>query len=328
MSDPASHDELSQHQGAAPLVVAVCIATYRRPAGLARLLRSLADQQDLGPAEMVVVVVDNDPERSAAPVLAEARRDTDLVIVDDHEPRPGVSHARNRTLAMAATAGADHVAVIDDDMVAAPDWLSKLLAARDRFDADVVGGRVERSVDHDRRQWVADLAFFGPITTGIEGAPAHAIELGNSLSRQAVLGVDAFDPSLGAIGGEDTQLFLRLTRAGHRIVTTETALAHEFIGAERTRLGWMLRRALRLGSCWSVIERSVLGPRRLQRSARALGRIARGGLRTGWGLVRLDRIDVVDGVLDAAEGVGMLAGLAGYTVAEYGRSGPRLVRVR
>lgn len=274
---------------------------------------------------MVVVIVDNDPGESAGPVIEWARQHTGLAIRAATEPRPGVSHARNRSVALAADA--DYIAVIDDDMTADPTWLADLLAARERFDADVVGGRVERWVADGGRAWAVDLELFAPITSGTDGDRAHAIELGNSIMRTAVLDEHPFDPSLGAIGGEDTHLFLRLTRDGRRIVTTETAIAREVIAAERTRLGWMFRRVLRLGSCWSVIERSVLGVPRRRRLARAAARIVRGLFTAVAGAVTFTRIRFLDGLLDAAEGVGMVLGAAGYTVSEYGRGGPRFTRV-
>ena len=72
--------------------VSVCIATRGRPAGLARLLESLAGQQGAPPFE--TVVVDNDPAGSARAVTE--RFSDRLAIVYDIEPVPGVSSARNR----------------------------------------------------------------------------------------------------------------------------------------------------------------------------------------------------------------------------------------
>ncbi len=305
--------------------VAVCIATYRRPKGLRALLESLAGQVDIDLAHVRVVVVDNDPDGSAAAVIQWAAQHTPLDLVSDVEPRPGVSHARNRSIQLAD--GFPFIAVIDDDMTADPRWLASLLAAQERFDADVVGGRVERSIEDPARRWVIELDLFAPLTTGEEGATAHAIELGNSILRRSVLGDAPFDPSLGVIGGEDTKLFLTLARDGRRIVTTETARAHEVITPDRARLPWMMRRTFRLGSCWTMIERAVLGTTPMHRVARASARIGRGMITATIGLITLRRARVVNGILDGCEGVGMLAGVAGITLNEYGRDARRFVRV-
>ena len=48
--------------------VSICIATYRRPAGLARLLASLAAMKRPSGCSVETIVVDNDARGSAADV--------------------------------------------------------------------------------------------------------------------------------------------------------------------------------------------------------------------------------------------------------------------
>ena len=50
-----------------PIETSVCVATFRRPEGLSRLLRSLEVQQGEVPS-FEVIVVDNDDEGSAAAI--------------------------------------------------------------------------------------------------------------------------------------------------------------------------------------------------------------------------------------------------------------------
>ena len=101
----------------------------------------------------------------------------------------------------------------------------------------------------------------------------------------------------------------------------------EVIAESRLQRAWLVRRAFRLGSAWTIIERAVRGTSPLVRAARALARIGRGVLGSVAGAVRLDRRRTTDGLLDATEGVGMLAGLARFTLPEYGRDERGLVRV-
>src|SRR3954464_11536071 len=58
------------------------------------------------------------------------------------EPRPGLSHARNRALEWAAGAGADVLAFVDDDALVDPGWYDALCARWDEAPADVacIGG--------------------------------------------------------------------------------------------------------------------------------------------------------------------------------------------
>ncbi|NOZ96114.1 MAG: glycosyltransferase, partial [Acidobacteria bacterium] len=127
----------------APLEATVVISTYRRREDLEQLLRSLA-RQTVPMDRFEVLVVNNDPADDIAPVIARLR-DELFASHPDHLrsmvcPLPGLSHARNAGI---GAARGEIVAFIDDDAVAAPDWLEHLLAAyRSDPELGVVGGRI------------------------------------------------------------------------------------------------------------------------------------------------------------------------------------------
>jgi len=310
---------------AAHATVSVCISTYRRPDGLRDLLASLDAQTTVDLEDVRIVVVDNDPDGSASAVIDWARDHTRLHIVSDIERRPGVSYVRNRALALAGDP--DFIAIIDDDTTAAPDWLASLLAAQRRYHADVVGGRVNRTSGDPSREWVTGLEVFTYPGTLPSGTTVSSVDLANCLIRRDIVDDDPFDPALALIGGEDTKLFLSLTRDGCRIVTSAEARTNEVIAPDRTTMNWIVRRGFRLGSSWTMIERAVLGTPPLERTARAFGRMGRGVATAAGGIVTLRRARVVDGLLDITQGAGMIAGLFGVTLAEYGRDGRRLIRI-
>ena len=80
--------------------VSVCIATFRRPEGLERLLTSLAGLALPAGLLVELVVVDNDPAGSAeATVRRFAGRPHPVHY--QVEPRPNVSHARNTSVTTA-----------------------------------------------------------------------------------------------------------------------------------------------------------------------------------------------------------------------------------
>lgn len=94
----------------------VVICTRDRPEALDRCLASIVGQRH---APVEILVVDNAPLNDRTRRVAE-RFGTAYLL----EPRPGVSRARN---AGVAASRAEVVAFIDDDAVAAPDWLALLL---------------------------------------------------------------------------------------------------------------------------------------------------------------------------------------------------------
>jgi hypothetical protein len=70
------------------------------------------------------------------------------------------------------------------------------------------------------------------------------------LTRACLESLDApwFDPAFALTGGEDRDFFERLLRAGKRFAWADEAAAHTVVPASRTGLGWMLKRAYRIGN--------------------------------------------------------------------------------
>src|SRR3954469_14412206 len=102
--------------------VTVALPTYRRES-LARALSGLAAQSPSFSFE--VVVVDNDSDRFAEEIVQShapliAATEVRYII----EPRTGSSHARNAAI---ATARAEVIAWLDDDVDPQPGWLEALV---------------------------------------------------------------------------------------------------------------------------------------------------------------------------------------------------------
>jgi glycosyltransferase involved in cell wall biosynthesis len=93
----------------------VVICTRDRREGLTATLESLAKQSD---RNFDVLVVDNSRDGGVARTPPDVNG---LVIRCCHEPKPGLSRARNRALAEVSS---DLVAWIDDDEIADTDWIA------------------------------------------------------------------------------------------------------------------------------------------------------------------------------------------------------------
>lgn len=224
----------------------VCIATYRRPALLGRLLDALAAQQVPAGWRMRIVVVDNDVQCSAELVVRSWRDRHRIDAVYDVEPEQNIALARNRAIAL--TEGC-RIAFLDDDETPAPGWLEAILACMEQHRADVVFGPVESELPPHAPRWVRrcfakpELATGTPVTHG--GA-------GNVAFRRSVLKGrnDPFDPSFGRTGGEDTDWFYRLHLAGKKMIWCAEAKASELVPASRMQLSWVRRRAFRGGQTY------------------------------------------------------------------------------
>lgn len=214
--------------GTAPRRATVAVCTRERPDDLRRCLRSLLP---LAAAGHELLVVDSAP-----------RSDATACVVADHpgvryirEPRRGLSAARNRAM---REAHHEVVAFTDDDAVAEPRWLERLLRNFDDPLVLAVTGltlpleletdaqeRFERYTPHGR-------GYDRRVFNGVELNPLRVGDIGagvNLALRRAVVELlGPFDEALGAgtptHAGEDYDMFSRIFTAGYRIVYEPSAV--------------------------------------------------------------------------------------------------------
>jgi succinoglycan biosynthesis protein ExoM len=300
-------------------VVVICVATYRRPLGLSRLLEGLARLQfRSAPGPVIrVVVVDNDPAGSAAATIRKYEPAFPWALTYAVEVNQGIPHARNRAVA-AAGEDVDFLAFIDDDEAPGPGWLDELLAVQRRFDADVVAGPVVPSFEVVPPRWVVRGRFFERPRYRT-GTSLDFFATNNLLIRRSTLLLHSppFDGRFAETGGSDTHLAVRMRGAGVKSIWADEAIVTEWHPPTRVTAGWILRRAFRLGTSLSMVERCVgAGP-----AARAL-RLVKGVARITLGILLLPGIVTgrargLRAARNVCFGAGMIGGLAGGEYAEY-----------
>lgn len=226
--------------------VAVLIPTYRRNEALADAIRSVLVQTRL-PDE--ILVVDNDPKGGARETVEGLSLDAAAPILYVHEPRPGVSNARNTGFARTQ---ARFIAQLDDDETADAHWLETLLSARETLDAPVIFGPVIAQVSPDVRGQMRS-AYMQRLYSRLGPSEDRVIEephgCGNALfDREALTLPDpVFDLAANEIGGEDDLLFARLKAGGARFGWAARAQVFEHVQAPRQ--GWfkLLERSFAYG---------------------------------------------------------------------------------
>jgi succinoglycan biosynthesis protein ExoM len=93
--------------------VDVCIATYKRLDLIRQLLESLAVQTIIDSLKLRIIIIDNDPEKSAKTTVDTFFSDKDIAYIYDVQPEKNISLTRNKALDYAT---ADYLAFIDDDV--------------------------------------------------------------------------------------------------------------------------------------------------------------------------------------------------------------------
>lgn len=301
--------------------VVVAVLTYRRTDWLPALLAELEVQAGTVAPRADVVVVDNDPEGSAAAVVAQW---ADRGIRYAHEPRPGISAARNRALAEADDA--DVLVFVDDDEMPSPGWLARLVAAWTEWGCAAVAGPVPARFLGTADAWVAGSGAFDrrrlPTGTPVAGAGAGNLLLDLRSVRRLGL---TFDERFGLTGGEDTLFTHALVRGGGEIRWCDEAEAIEFVPADRLTRAWVLRRSFRSGSSWSRAEVHLAGGAagrwrtRLAVLAKASVRMPGSALAAGGALARRDIGARARAVTVFASYAGLVVGAFGYVLGEYTR---------
>lgn len=202
--------------------LSVMICTRNRAASLRTTLNALF-QLALSPTyDYEVVVVDNGSTDATRLVVAEfiaalpKRHHGRLRYC--HEPRPGLSNARNAAL---RTAQGDVLIFIDDDIWPAADWLDEICR---EFTADpdlcLLGGRVLLAQASLQPVGVVISNERQTLTTP-DGA-GTVIGANIAFRREVSVQVGGFDPRLGAGGafaaGEDVDFLYRAMKAGYKLL--------------------------------------------------------------------------------------------------------------
>jgi GT2 family glycosyltransferase len=241
----------------ASIGIVVCIPSFRRPQHLRLTLQSLANQRT--DRRFAVVIVENDAaKRESVPVAIEflwAGKIPGLCVV---EPRQGNCQAINAAFetALATFPAATKLLMIDDDEIASPEWLQRMVDVAELTGADLVGGPVLPDFDDALKRGLRRHPAFRPAYD--KSGPVPIIYgCGNCLITRPVfakLADPAFDLKFNFLGGGDTDFFVRCRQAGMKFHWAAEAVITETVPHSRTNPGWLVLRGLRIGAINYHIE--------------------------------------------------------------------------
>jgi GT2 family glycosyltransferase len=311
---------MADRTGARTVGVVICTHTEARRSLLHALTRSIA--AGTRQPDQVVIVVDRNP------ALLELLRGDDWPLAVEVMASDGSGLAAARNAGWRAL-GTGLVAFIDDDAIASPEWLDDLAAALDRLEADVVGGRIDADwVDGTPSWYTRRLGWI--VGCSYEGQPTVAQEVRNvigcnMLMRRSLLeALGGFDATLGRTSGglagcEETELCIRATANGGRVMLIPGATVAQVLPADRGQVRYAIRRAWHEGRSKRLLTQlhgQVLGTE----ASYATGLVSDAARRLGAAVVRrapveLERAGALLGVLGAAA-----AGYAAQAAMDWRRS--------
>ncbi len=193
--------------------ITVVIPTKDRESRLAFALDGLAAQTLPAESFEVIVVRQSEGGRLTSPPAGLRCR---LAVCPDAN---GAGAQRNTGWRLAES---ELVAFMDDDVRPRPDWLERLLEARDGDDA-ILQGRTEPDPDEA-------LLLHGLARSIMIDGPSAWFETCNIAYPKALLErLDGFDEQFPRAWGEDTDLGLRAVAAGARLRYVEAALVYHAV---------------------------------------------------------------------------------------------------
>jgi glycosyltransferase involved in cell wall biosynthesis len=249
--------------------ISVVIATYNRAALLEATLAHLRCQQfDRGDE---VVVVDNASTDNTSDVVARGQLGFPVPLHYLSEPTPGKTPALNCGIAAAA---GDVLALTDDDVLVAGDWLATIRRLFADPSLALVGGRVDPLWERPAPRWLRvecdgcykEMASPLALLHYGEAQPlgARTAVGANLVVRRAVHdAIGGFATRLGRrrgtlLCGEDHDFCQRVVAAGYRCEYRPELRVRHWVPADRARLRYFLRWFFWLGVTNAVLESNGL----------------------------------------------------------------------
>jgi GT2 family glycosyltransferase len=238
----------------------VCTYSEHRLDDLNACLESITNQTRR--PDQVLVVVDHNE------ALLRRLTTRDGVTAIASTGHQGLSGARNTGVEHAV---GDIVVFIDDDAVAAPEWLAELLTPFAHADIAAVGGRID-PLWPARRPWWFPPHLDWAIGCSIPTLPEHGGPIRNvfgasaAFRRTDLIHAGGFSSDLGrrgadAAGCEETDVCIRIRRgrASAEIVYAPRSSVRHRVTHERATVRYVMRRCVAEGRSKAMLARRVGG---------------------------------------------------------------------
>ncbi|MFC7306924.1 glycosyltransferase family 2 protein [Streptomyces monticola] len=296
--------------------VVICVYTEDRWEDILAAVSSVRAQSL--PARETLLVVDHN-QALLERLVREFKEAREVRVLANAGPR-GLSAGRNTGIA--ASYG-EIIAFLDDDAVAERDWLLHFAAGYRDPRVMAVGGRTLPIWASGRRPGWFPEEFDWVVGCTYKGLPRGRVRVRNVLGGNASFRRSAFDTAGGfatgigrdgdkrPLGGEETELCIRLTRARPDAVLLidDRAVIHHRVPAVREHFRYFRSRTYAEGLSKALVARSVGADKGLESERRYTTRVLPAGAVRGLRDALLGRPGgagragaIVTGVLSAAGG--------------------------
>jgi len=242
-------------------IVLIAIPTFRRSARLKSILPHI--EATLRTVHTVnILIVDNNTIPVEQKFVQKFAKTSKYPVSYVHEPKAGVSNARNAALDFAANESnaPRFLAFLDDDMEITPPWIDSLVSVSLKYNAGLVFGPLTakfKDAADPRNPYLASF-YTRSVRQAAAGISNEAFGTGGCLIdlKTCVLPTPPFDTSRNESGGEDDKFFETLHNNGAKYGWAPDALCYECVPPERTTPSYIARRNFSFGQGPSRIAAS------------------------------------------------------------------------
>ncbi|HEX3724969.1 MAG TPA: glycosyltransferase family A protein, partial [Pirellulales bacterium] len=217
-------------------LISVIMPTYNRAEMLGGALESLLHQETGGAFAYEIVVVDNASTDSTQAVVQQVAAHAPIPVRYYYQDVPGDAPTRNVGVAHAS---GEWLAFVDDDELAAPDWLRQLYRAAQETSAPIIGGAVHLDLPQEvldqlsrfvRATSLREIDYYPNIHpyTG-KRLPGT----GNALVARRVIDTVGMFDATKVCGESDSDFFLRAKTADLPLVYTPHAIVRHRVAPNR-----------------------------------------------------------------------------------------------
>lgn len=239
--------------------IVVAVPTRRRSEMLASCLGSVAELEVPFGYQLQVAVVENDLAEECKSLVNDlAKCHSNLQnLIYRHEPRLGISVARNTCVNIAIDIGADFLAFIDDDETEIPDWLKYQIASMEKLNADLLGGPVrladpkyklsyfERIMFKALKNRYKEVELKALANSTVSDSKNTTVHTNNWICKTTVFKNHGifFNEKLGQIGGEDTEFYWDCVNKGIKTGWAGNAVVWDHLPQSRLSIRYQYERS-------------------------------------------------------------------------------------
>jgi len=193
--------------------------------------------------DISLVVVDNDPEKSAEETVLNLKKEFQGSIKIEYHNYPvkGLSNVRNEILEKGLALNPDFIVFIDDDEHVTSELINELVGTIEANQGDMVMGPVipefEGYVPENISKWFSRPLFENNHRLDFV-ATNNLIIKTDTLLKTGV----RFDPRFNLTGAEDSYFGIQMFRKGATCYWSSNAVVYDNVPAERANINWLIRR--------------------------------------------------------------------------------------